>query len=113
MKLLRMSLFVALSAGLVVSLLYVITISRGYFSGDSISPKDRMALKTLHKKFQTCVKANGFGLQAIFKDHCRVSMKFPSSTVPKWKDPKSGQLEGLAYDFNLCETLTLWEQQQM
>lgn len=110
MKLLRMSLFVALSAGLVVSLLYVITISRGYFSGDSISPKDRMALKTLHKKFQTCVKANGFGLQAIFKDHCRVSMKFPSSTVPKWKDPKSGQLEGLAYDFNLCETLTLWEQ---
>ncbi|KAH7437390.1 hypothetical protein KP509_05G068900 [Ceratopteris richardii] len=37
-------------------------------------------------------------------------MKFPSDTIPKWKDPKTGELEVLIYHFNICETLLLWEQ---
>lgn len=26
------------------------------------------------------------------------------------KDPKTGELEGLSFDFNLCESLATWEQ---
>ncbi|XP_031481654.1 sialyltransferase-like protein 2 isoform X2 [Nymphaea colorata] len=37
-------------------------------------------------------------------------MQFPHDTLPKWRDPKSGELEGLSYEFNLCEALATWEQ---
>ncbi|CAN6451044.1 unnamed protein product [Victoria cruziana] len=37
-------------------------------------------------------------------------MQFPHDTLPKWRDPKSGELEGLSYVFNLCEALATWEQ---
>lgn len=100
----------SVSAWLAVSLLYIIALLGGQFSGDSVSPKDRLALEKLQKSFQQCVKSNGFGLRAEFKGDCHLSMKFPRDTVPKWKDPKTGQLEGLSYNFNLCETLVLWEQ---
>ena len=29
------------------------------------------------------------------------------------KDPKTGELEGLSFDFNLCEALATWEQVSM
>ncbi|PHU26025.1 hypothetical protein BC332_04357 [Capsicum chinense] len=55
--------------------------------------------------------ANGLGLQAASgRDYCDVIMKFPSETVPKWKDPKTGELEGLSYELNLCEAVATWEQ---
>ncbi|PRQ45565.1 hypothetical protein RchiOBHm_Chr3g0492771 [Rosa chinensis] len=37
-------------------------------------------------------------------------MTFPSDTIPKWKDLKTNELEGLSYEFNLCEALATWEQ---
>ncbi|KAI5569558.1 hypothetical protein BDE02_12G084700 [Populus trichocarpa] len=33
-------------------------------------------------------------------------------TVPKWKDPKTGQLEGLSFEFNLCEAVATGEQER-
>ncbi|KAK9108577.1 hypothetical protein Syun_024588 [Stephania yunnanensis] len=87
--------------------------------------------------FQKCVSANGLGLQAqIGNDHCKVTIEFPRDTVPKWshhelqdqptmslvqwldlyevtvfvlKDPKTGELEGLSFDFDLCEAVATWE----
>eukprot|EP00250_Pteridium_aquilinum_P012968 c21052_g1_i1 orf=447-1775(-) len=112
MKLLRISLVLAVAAWLVASLVYIIALSatKGRPSSQTLAPQDRLALDELRKGFQQCVASNGFGLQAEFKGDCRLSMKFPSDTIPKWKDPKSGELEGLSYHFNLCETLLLWEQ---
>lgn len=105
-----MSLLLAILAGLAASLFYVIFSTGEYYFGDYVSSSDQLALTSLRENFQRCVKSNGLGLQAEAKGVCRVSMKFPSDTVPKWKHPKTGELEGLSYDFNICETLILWEQ---
>lgn len=43
-------------------------------------------------------------------DYCQIRINFPGDTVPKWKDPKTGELEGLAFEFNLCEAVATWEQ---
>ncbi|GAB2217032.1 hypothetical protein Droror1_Dr00000190 [Drosera rotundifolia] len=72
---------------------------------------DLKGLTDLQSTFKQCVNANGLGLQAVAgNDYCQVVMKFPDRTIPKWKDPKTGGLEGLSYEFNLCETLAIWEQ---
>ncbi|PQQ18098.1 sialyltransferase-like protein 2 [Prunus yedoensis var. nudiflora] len=69
------------------------------------------ALQSLQTSFQKCVAANGLGLQAsLGKDYCQVTMQFPADTIPKWKDTKTGELEGLSYEFNLCEAVATWEQ---
>ncbi|RWW64223.1 hypothetical protein BHE74_00028548 [Ensete ventricosum] len=55
--------------------------------------------------------ANGLGLQALIsQDYCHVTVQYPRDTVPKWRDPKTGELEGLSFDFNLCEAVATWEQ---
>lgn len=102
----------AVSAWLAGSLLYIIALSatRGRSSSQSLTPQGRLALHELRNSFEQCVESNGFGLRAEFKGDCHLSMMFSSDTIPKWKDPKSGELESLSYRFNLCETLLLWEQ---
>ncbi|KAK3183225.1 hypothetical protein Dsin_030511, partial [Dipteronia sinensis] len=75
-----------------------------------ISDEDYEALLSLQSGFQKCVSANGLGLQAVSgKDYCHVTINFPSDTVPKWKDPNSGELEGLSFEFDLCEAVATWE----
>jgi hypothetical protein len=55
--------------------------------------------------------ANGLGLKAIpGEDYCRVVIQYPSDTDSKWKDPKTGEPEGLSFEFNLCEAVASWEQ---
>jgi hypothetical protein len=44
------------------------------------------------------------------KDYCRVVIQYPSNTVSKWTDPNTGQIEGLSFEFNLCEAVASWEQ---
>ncbi|CAA0811287.1 Glycosyltransferase family 29 (sialyltransferase) family protein [Striga hermonthica] len=76
-----------------------------------LSGEDLEALKSLQSHFQKCVSVNGLGLQAVRgRDDCEVSLGFPKDTIPKWKDPKTGELEGLTFDFNLCEAIATWEQ---
>ncbi|KAF8390723.1 hypothetical protein HHK36_025250 [Tetracentron sinense] len=63
--------------------------------------------------FDSLIKpsANGLGLQAVSgRDYCQVTIQFPTNTIPKWKDPKTGELEGLSFEFNLCEAVATWEQ---
>ncbi|KAL5795354.1 hypothetical protein ACOSQ2_000174 [Xanthoceras sorbifolium] len=109
MKLLQFGFLVALTSGLAAILIYITGLSNLYGSS-RISDEDYEALLSLQSGFQKCVSANGLGLQAVSgKDYCHVTIKFPSDTVPKWQDPKTGELEGLSFEFDLCEAVATWE----
>ncbi|WZZ00312.1 hypothetical protein YC2023_072640 [Brassica napus] len=112
--------------------------SVGLDESNRLSNEDLEALQSLQNGFHKCVvstfalqifavsftslsagnhvldplrSANGLGLQAATgRDYCKISINFPKDTVPKWKDPKSGELEGLSYEFDLCEAVATWEQ---
>ncbi|XP_059444076.1 sialyltransferase-like protein 2 [Corylus avellana] len=110
MRLLRLILLLSLTSGFAAIAVYITGFSTLY---DKYQPSDEdfEALQSLQSDFQKCVSENGLGLQAaVGKDYCEVTIKFPSDTVPKWKDPKTGELEGLSFDFNLCEAVATWEQ---
>ncbi|KAK0591227.1 hypothetical protein LWI29_037272 [Acer saccharum] len=109
MRLLQFAFLVALTSGLAAILIYITGVSSLYGS-NRISDEDFEALLSLQSGFQKCVSANGLGLQAVSgKDYCHVTINFPSDTVPKWKDPNSGELEGLSFEFDLCEAVATWE----
>nr|XP_027126735.1 sialyltransferase-like protein 2 isoform X1 [Coffea arabica] len=116
MKLLRFAFAIALASGLTAILIYfngLIYINGVSFQNAAIhlSDKDVEALRNLRTTFQKCVSANGLGLEALSgRGYCDVTLRFPSDTLPKWKDPKTGELEGLSFEFNLCEAVATWEQ---
>ncbi|KAL0677901.1 hypothetical protein Bca4012_005882 [Brassica carinata] len=110
MKILQLIFLLALTTGISAVLIYIIGVSNLYES-NRLSNEDLEALQSLQNGFQKCVNANGLGLQAATgRDYCKISINFPKDTVPKWKDPKSGELEGLSYEFDLCEAVATWEQ---
>lgn len=110
MRRLQLAFLVSLSSGFAAIFIYITGVSNLY-GKLSLSDEDLEALQSLQSDFQKCVSANGLGLQAFSKgDYCQVTMKFPSDTIPKWKDPKTGELEGVSYDFNICEAVATWEQ---
>uniref|UniRef100_A0A6N2KWT5 Uncharacterized protein n=1 Tax=Salix viminalis TaxID=40686 RepID=A0A6N2KWT5_SALVM len=111
MRLLQLGFFLALASGLSALLIYIAGVSDLYTT-TKLSDQDLEALQSLQNGFKKCVSKNGLGLQAVTKgsDYCQVTLNFPTDTVPKWKDPKTGQLEGLSFEFNLCEAVATWEQ---
>lgn len=109
MKTLHWGLALAVSSGLTATFLYITGFTR-FDAQPFISEDDVNALEYLQTSFKQCVRANGLGLQALRKDYCRAILIFPRDTVPKWKDPKTGELERLSFEFNLCEALVTWEQ---
>ncbi|XP_008781283.1 sialyltransferase-like protein 4 [Phoenix dactylifera] len=110
MRTLQLGLAIALTSGLAAIFIYITGISNSY-GVSGVSEEDLSALMTLQTGFKKCVKANGLGLQAVGgKDYCQVTIQYPSDTVPKWRDPKTGELEGLSFDLNLCEAVATWEQ---
>ncbi|PON77201.1 Glycosyltransferase [Parasponia andersonii] len=110
MRLLQLAFVVALASGFAAIFIYITGVSNLY-ERHSLSDQDLEALQSLQSGFQKCVSANGLGLQTENgRDYCQVTMKFPSDTIPKWKDPKTGELEGVSYDFNICEAVATWEQ---
>lgn len=110
MKVLHLGLIVTLTTGLAAIIIYISGVTDP-FDRFRVSDDDLRALSSLQDGFKKCVKANGLGLQAIGgRDYCQVTIQFPSDTIPKWRDPKSGELEGLSFDFNLCEAVATWEQ---
>ncbi|XP_044492750.1 sialyltransferase-like protein 2 [Mangifera indica] len=89
-------------------LIYITGVFTLYYN--RISDEDCEALESLQSGLQKCVRANGLVSQAVNgKDYCHVTIKFHCDTVPKWKDPKAGELQGLSMSFNLCEALATWE----
>ncbi|XP_048444996.1 sialyltransferase-like protein 2 [Pyrus x bretschneideri] len=110
MRLLRLAFVVSVLFGLVAILIYIIGVADLYET-HRLTEEDVEALHSLQTGFQKCVAANGLGLQATLgKDYCQVIMQFPADTIPKWKDIKTGELEGLSYEFDLCEAVATWEQ---
>ncbi|KAK1358000.1 CMP-N-acetylneuraminate-beta-galactosamide-alpha-2,3-sialyltransferase 2 [Heracleum sosnowskyi] len=107
MRLLQLAFAVALASGFAALIIYI----TGVTYLNDLSDEDLEALHTLQSEFQKCVASNGLGLKAVSgKDYCEVTIKFPADTIPKWKDPKTGEVEGLSYNFNLCEAVATWEQ---
>ncbi|KAF2311546.1 hypothetical protein GH714_024678 [Hevea brasiliensis] len=105
------STIVALASGLSAILIYITGVSSNLNAIHQLSHEDVEALESLQSSFRKCVNANGLGLRAVSgSDHCQVIINFPSDTVPKWRDPKTGELEGLSFEFNLCEAVATWEQ---
>ncbi|KAK4750684.1 hypothetical protein SAY87_004166 [Trapa incisa] len=110
MRVLQLGLLLALTSGIVALLIYITGVSYLHHL-PRLSDEDFEALQSLQRSFQKCVIANGLGLQAAAgNDICQVTLRFPSDTASKWKDPKTGELEGLSFDFNLCEAVATWEQ---
>ncbi|KAK8935404.1 hypothetical protein KSP39_PZI013213 [Platanthera zijinensis] len=110
MKILQIGLAVSLALGMATILVYI-TDDSNFYGDYRVSSKELSALLLLQSGFKKCVSANGLGLQAMSgTDHCQVSIKFPSNTTSEWKDPKTGELEDLSFDFNLCEAVATWEQ---
>ncbi|KAL1812627.1 hypothetical protein ACET3Z_022692 [Daucus carota] len=110
MRLLHLAFAFALASGLAALLIYIIGVSHLNETLE-LWEEDLEALRTLQTGFRKCVGANGLGLEAVSgKDFCEVTIQFPADTIPKWKDPKTGELEGLSYSFNLCEAVATWEQ---
>ncbi|KAJ6294341.1 hypothetical protein OIU76_022422 [Salix suchowensis] len=111
MRLLQLVFFLALASGLSALLFYITGVSDLHVT-NSLSDQDLEALQSLQNGFKKCVSVNGLGLQAVTtgNDYCKVTINFPRDTVPKWKDPKTGELEGLSFEFDLCEAVATWEQ---
>ncbi|XP_074278386.1 sialyltransferase-like protein 2 [Silene latifolia] len=110
MRVLPFGLLLVLVSGFSIILIYITSFSN-FDPNIRLSDEDLRGLDALRSSFQQCVSANGLGLQALFdKDYCQVTMKFPDETISKWSDPKSGELEGLSHEFNLCEAVATWEQ---
>ncbi|KAF0934986.1 hypothetical protein E2562_029513 [Oryza meyeriana var. granulata] len=109
MRVLPLALAAAIFSGLTAILVYLSGLSS--YGGARVSDSDLAALGALQSVFSKCVDANGLGLQAIAgEDYCRVVIQYPSNTDSKWKDPKTGEPEGLSFEFNLCEAVASWEQ---
>ncbi|XP_006648238.1 sialyltransferase-like protein 4 [Oryza brachyantha] len=109
MRVLPLALVAAIFSGVTAILIYLSGLSS--YGGARVSDADLAALGALQSGFSKCVAANGLGLQAISgEDYCRVVIQYPGDTDSKWKDPKTGEPEGLSFEFNLCEAVASWEQ---
>ncbi|XP_062224299.1 sialyltransferase-like protein 4 [Phragmites australis] len=109
MRVLPLALAAAIFSGVTAILIYLSGLSS--HGGAGVSEADLAALSALQGRFSKCVDANGLGLKAVGgEDYCRVVIQYPSDTVSKWKDPKTGETEGLSFEFNLCEAVASWEQ---
>lgn len=107
-----MGLLLALASGFAAIWIYITGLSEpSVYLSYHLTDEEAESLLSLHNSFQKCVSANGLGLKAASSsDYCQTTISFPSDTIPKWKDPKTGELEALSFDFNLCEAVATWEQ---
>lgn len=110
MRLLQLGFALALASGFSAIIIYITGVSNSY-QQSRFSNEDLEALQSLKNSFQKCVISNGLGLKAVSgREYCQVILQFPSDTIPKWRDPKTGEVEGLSFSFNLCEAVVTWEQ---
>ncbi|KAK8994079.1 hypothetical protein V6N11_008285 [Hibiscus sabdariffa] len=80
MKTLHLGFLLALASGVSAILIYINGLSNNY-ENSKLSGEDWEALQSLQSGFQKCVK-----------------------------DPKTGEVEGLSFEFNICEAIATWEQ---
>nr|CCH47222.1 similar to sialyltransferase-like protein [Lupinus angustifolius] len=52
----------------------------------------------------------GLGLTAHIIDHCKLVLKYPEGTNSTWYNAQFKKFEPLEYNYDMCETILLWEQ---
>lgn len=52
----------------------------------------------------------GLGLTADIIDHCKLVLRFPKGTNSTWYNTQFKYFEPLEYNYDVCETILLWEQ---
>ncbi|XP_002962143.2 sialyltransferase-like protein 5 [Selaginella moellendorffii] len=72
--------------------------------------RDASTLDSFQRQVQKCVERNGLGLTATVKDACKIVLKYPEGTNSTWRNEQFKIYEPLEYEFDVCETLLLWEQ---
>lgn len=105
MKPLHIALVFAVLLSLLITYLHLTLVTRSLASASGLS-----ASELFHEKFQRCLAINAFDLTVRRLDVCHVRLSFHRDTQPAWRDRTTGELEGLAHEFNLCQVLNDWEQ---
>ncbi|VAH26996.1 unnamed protein product [Triticum turgidum subsp. durum] len=67
-------------------------------------------LSGFQSRVQQCVASRGLGLTADIVDHCKLVLKFPEGTNSTWYNAQFKFFEKLKYEYDVCETILLWEQ---
>ncbi|KAK7395986.1 hypothetical protein VNO78_16643 [Psophocarpus tetragonolobus] len=88
-------------------------IQSSFFAGSLASDRNSEAIRVL-SNFQStvkqCVDNRGLGLTAHIIDHCKLILKYPEGTNSTWYNAQFKKFEPLEYNYDLCETILLWEQ---
>ncbi|KAL9668593.1 hypothetical protein QQ045_006130 [Rhodiola kirilowii] len=75
-----------------------------------LNPQDVEILSKFQSDVQQCVANRGLGLTAHIVDHCKLVLKFPQGTNSTWYNAQFKIFEPLEYNYDVCETVLLWEQ---
>ncbi|RDY05664.1 Sialyltransferase-like protein 1, partial [Mucuna pruriens] len=59
-----------------------------------------------------CVGNRGLGRTAHIIDHCKLILKYLEDTNSTWYNVQFKKFEPLEYNYDVCETILLWEQYQ-
>nr|PNR51743.1 hypothetical protein PHYPA_010931 [Physcomitrium patens] len=70
---------------------------------------DRSTMVNFQQEFIQCVREKGMGMDVRPVTECKVKLLFTDPSAAIWKEPASGELEGIVYEFDLCSLIGLWE----
>ncbi|KAL2320386.1 hypothetical protein Fmac_029355 [Flemingia macrophylla] len=104
-------LYLVCAAALFSLLLFYIQSS--FFAGSLYSDRDSEIIRVLSRfqsSVQHCVDNRGLGLTAHVIDHCKLILKYPKETNSTWYNTQFKKFEDLEYNYDVCETILLWEQ---
>ncbi|KAK7268149.1 hypothetical protein RIF29_20836 [Crotalaria pallida] len=93
--------------------LLLFAIQSSFFSGSFGSDRDAETIRILSQfqsTVQQCVANRGLGLTAHIIDHCKLILKYPEGTNSTWYNAQFKKFEPLEYNYDMCETILLWEQ---
>ncbi|XP_019457242.1 PREDICTED: sialyltransferase-like protein 1 [Lupinus angustifolius] len=93
--------------------LFLFAIQSSFFSGSINSHRNAETIRILFQfqsTLQQCVANRGLGLTAHIVDHCKLILKYPEGTNSTWYNAQFKKFEPLEYNYNMCETILLWEQ---
>ncbi|KAG0607046.1 hypothetical protein M758_9G188800 [Ceratodon purpureus] len=84
--------------------------ARAWWNKPTHEGDDLIILENFQQEFVQCVREKAMDLDARPVNACKVKLIFTDESAAMWRDPKTGELEGLVYEFDLCRMITLWEQ---
>jgi hypothetical protein len=96
--------------------LAVLSIQSSFFTAPRLASRldldsdEVRALSGFQSRVQQCVARRGLGLTADIIDHCKLVLRFPKGTNSTWYNTQFKYFEPLEYNYDVCETILLWEQ---